>query len=255
MKLLELFADHRQRMLTGGALLGGVILVGVIDSFFLIWLLFGIVYLFAFYEANRLFGIEDDNKLYAYAALIWLLAAFYPYPDDLFVIVSIIFAAMIAYGQEKDQRHILPFLYPTAGMLFMLALYVGYGVGALFWLLAVVALSDVGAFFVGKSIGQTPFSETSPNKTMEGAIGGVLIATVGGFFAGLFLVDGDKAAVISLLTAVAAVFGDLFESHLKRKAGVKDSGDIFPGHGGMLDRIDGYLFGAVIMLVLLRGLV
>jgi len=55
--------------------------------------------------------------------------------------------------------------------------------------------------------------------------------------------------------AISSIFGDLFESSLKRSADVKDSGDILPGHGGVLDRIDGYLFGAIVMLVLLRGLV
>jgi phosphatidate cytidylyltransferase len=64
-----------------------------------------------------------------------------------------------------------------------------------------------------------------------------------GFWSGLF---------ISLVVAVASVFGDLFESYLKREADVKDSGDILPGHGGILDRTDGYLFGGIVMLVLLR---
>jgi phosphatidate cytidylyltransferase len=63
-----------------------------------------------------------------------------------------------------------------------------------------------------------------------------------------------QAILISMLTAMAAVFGDLFESYLKRQAGVKDSGNILPGHGGILDRIDGYLFGAIVMLIFLRGL-
>jgi len=254
MDIIELFEAHRERVITGLALLGGVILVGVIDSFFLFWLLFGVVYLFAFYEATRLFGIEN-NKLYAYAVLLWIAAAFYPYADDLFVIAGVIFASLVAYDKQTQWSDFRPFLYPSAGMLFMLALYVEYSVTALFWMLTVITLADVGAYVVGKSIGKTPFSPTSPNKTMEGVIGGIVIATAGGFFVGLLLVDGDKAAIVSLLTAVAAVFGDLFESHLKRQAGVKDSGAILPGHGGVLDRIDGYLFGAVIMLVMLRGLV
>ena len=60
------------------------------------------------------------------------------------------------------------------------------------------------------------------------------------------------AVLISLIVSVASVFGDLFESYLKREANVKDSGDILPGHGGILDRTDGYLFGGIVMLVLLR---
>jgi phosphatidate cytidylyltransferase len=254
MDLIQIFEAHKERIITALALLGGVILVGIINNFFLIWLLFGAIYLVAFYEANRLFGIQN-NKLYAYAAILWIVAGFYPYADDLFVIAGVVFASMVAYDKKSEWGDFLPFVYPTAGMLFMLGLYVEYGITALFWMLIVIALADVGAYVVGKSIGKTQFSPTSPNKTVEGVIGGIIAATVGGFFVGLLLVDGDKAAVISLLTAVAAVFGDLFESHLKRKAGVKDSGDILPGHGGVLDRIDGYLFGAIVMLVLLRGLV
>jgi phosphatidate cytidylyltransferase len=126
---------------------------------------------------------------------------------------------------------------------------------ALLWLVAVVALTDIGAYAVGKSIGKTPFCETSPNKTMEGVVGGVVVATAGGMFFGLPIVDLGVAFLISLAVAISSIFGDLFESSLKRQAGVKDSGDLLPGHGGVLDRIDGYLFGGVVMLVLLRGLV
>jgi phosphatidate cytidylyltransferase len=140
-------------------------------------------------------------------------------------------------------------------MLFILTMYEEYGVMALLWLLAVVALSDVGAYGVGKSIGKTPFCETSPNKTMEGVVGGIVVATLGGMFFGLEIVDLGVAFLISFFVSVSSIFGDLYESSLKRAAGVKDSGDILPGHGGVLDRIDGYLFGAVVMLVLLRGLV
>jgi len=134
-------------------------------------------------------------------------------------------------------------------------MYEEYGVLALLWLLVVVALTDVGAYAVGKSVGKTPFCETSPNKTMEGVAGGVLVATLGGSFAGLFVVDFTVAFFVSFFVSIASIFGDLFESSLKRAADVKDSGDILPGHGGVLDRIDGYLFGAIVMLVLMRGLV
>jgi phosphatidate cytidylyltransferase len=90
---------------------------------------------------------------------------------------------------------------------------------------------------------------------MEGLVGGVILATVGASFVGVMIVDIEKAVIISFAVSIASIFGDLFESSLKRQAGVKDSGTILPGHGGVLDRIDGYLFGSVIMLVLLRGLV
>jgi phosphatidate cytidylyltransferase len=140
-------------------------------------------------------------------------------------------------------------------MLFTLSLYQNYDIGALLWLVVVVASADMGAYFVGKSIGKTPFSISSPSKTREGVYGGIVVATVAGFFVGITIVqDIPQAIIISLMAAIGSVFGDLFESYLKRQAGVKDSGSILPGHGGVLDRIDGYLFSSIIMLVLLRGL-
>jgi phosphatidate cytidylyltransferase len=251
----SLLGEHKERVVTGAVLAGAVLLLGVIDSFFLFWAAFGVIYLFAFYEASRLFDVQTNNALYAFAAIIWVVAAFYPYGDDLFVLAGILYASLLAYDQKLEWKNFLPFVYPTAGMLFILTLYSGYGVISLLWLLVVVAMTDIGAYFVGKSIGKTPFCPTSPKKTMEGVVGGVVIATIAGLFVGIAFVEVEKAFIISLFTAVASIFGDLFESHLKRQAGVKDSGDILPGHGGVLDRIDGYLFGAVIMLILLRGIV
>ncbi|MEA2110437.1 MAG: phosphatidate cytidylyltransferase [Campylobacterota bacterium] len=247
-------AIDKERIVTGVLLLGGVYLIGVIDSFFLTWLFLGVVYMLAFYEANKLFDVKN-NSLYFYALLLWIVASIYPYGDDLFVIAGVVFASVVAYTQRLEWKNFLPFLYPTAGMLFTLSLYKEYGMISMLWLLVVVALADIGAYVVGKSIGKTQFCVTSPKKTMEGVVGGLVFATIGGAFVGGTIIDIEKAAIVSLFVAIASVFGDLFESYLKRKAGVKDSGTILPGHGGVLDRIDGYLFGSVVMLVILRGIV
>ncbi|WP_201352241.1 phosphatidate cytidylyltransferase [Hydrogenimonas urashimensis] len=254
MGFFSIVSENRARFLTGAVLIAVVVSIGLIDNFFLIWLFLGIVFLFSFYEAMRLFGIEKNNQMYAYAMLVWLLALVYPNPDDLFFLIAVIFASLLAYTQDFDKRLFLPFLYPTASFLFLLALYKDFGVDSLFWLLVVVALTDIFAFFSGKLFGKRPFCPTSPKKTVEGVVGGVLIATFVGFFAGSLLVDWPQALLISLGTSIASVFGDLFESYLKRQANVKDSGDLLPGHGGMLDRVDGYLFGGIMMVLLLRGL-
>lgn len=244
----------QQRIVTAIVLASIALTVGLINNFWLLWLVMGIVYLLAFYEATRLFGI-NNNSLYAYAAILWLAAAVYPYGDDLLIIAGLVFAAAVAYTQNIPWKNFLPFIYPSAGMLYMLGLYQEYGITGLLWLVVVVASADIGAYVVGRSMGKTPFSVSSPSKTREGVYGGILVATAAGFFVGVTIVDITPAIVISMMAAIGAVFGDLFESYLKRKAGVKDSGTILPGHGGVLDRIDGYLFSSIVMLVLLRGLV
>ena len=251
---MGMFENNRERIVTGVALLAAVFIIGWIDNFFVMWFVFGVIYLLAFKEAVKLFGVEKDNLL-PYAAALWLLAGIYPYGDDLFVLAGVGYASLVAYNKEVKWRDFFPFVYPTAGLLFVFTMYQEYGVLSLLWLLAVVALTDIGAYAVGKSIGKTPFCQTSPNKTLEGVFGGVAVATVVGAFFGLFVVDFWTAFIISFAVAVSSIFGDLFESSLKRSAGVKDSGDLLPGHGGVLDRIDGYLFGGIVMLVLLRGLV
>ena len=251
---MDVFAGSKDRVVTGLALVAAVLVIGLIDNFFIMWLVLGAIYLLAFKEALKLFGIEND-ELVVYGAVVWLLAAIYPYGDDLFVLAGVAYASAVAFNKDITWKNFLPFISPTAGMLFIFTMYQEYGVMSLLWLLVVVALTDVGAYAVGKSMGKTRFSETSPNKTMEGVVGGIAVATIGGMFVGLGIVDLGVSLVISFMVAVSSIFGDLFESSLKRAADVKDSGDLLPGHGGVLDRIDGYLFGAIVMLVLLRGLV
>ena len=254
MDILKALSSSKERVITGLALIAVVLIIGFIDNFFLMWAVLGAVYLVAFKEAVKLFGLKN-NSLTLYALGIWILAGFYPYGDDLFVLAGVAYASAVAFNKELTWNNFFPFIYPTAGMLFIFTMYQEYGVMAMLWLLVVVAMTDVGAYAVGKSIGKTPFCETSPNKTMEGVVGGIVVATLSGMFVGLSIVDLGIAFIISFMVATSSIFGDLFESSLKRAADVKDSGNILPGHGGALDRIDGYLFGAIVMLVLLRGLV
>jgi phosphatidate cytidylyltransferase len=251
---MNIFSGAKDRVITGFALLAAVLLIGIINNFFVMYVVFGVIYLLAFKEALKLFEIQNTSLSF-YAVALWVIAGIYPYGDDIFVLAGVAYASAIAFNKNLEWKNFFPFIYPTAGMLFIFTLYQEYGVDSLLWLLVVVAMTDVGAYVVGKSIGKTPFCETSPNKTMEGVVGGIVVASISGMFIGLPIVDLEISFIISFMVATSSIFGDLYESSLKRAAGVKDSGDLLPGHGGVLDRIDGYLFGAIVMLVLLRGLV
>jgi phosphatidate cytidylyltransferase len=253
MNFKALYESNKERVLTGLLMLAFATLIAFLDHPLLTWGILGVTYMFAFHEAMNLFDVKDV-KLYAYAVLLWLAAFIYPNPDDLVYLALILSLAVMAYRKEMHYKLLAPFLYPSISMLFLYALYHDFGMSVLVWLVVVVATTDTAAYFVGKSIGKTPFSATSPNKTLEGVVGGVAIATVAGALYGTFFIPLWLSALIALMTSVASVFGDLFESYLKREADVKDSGNLFPGHGGMLDRLDGYLFGGVVMVILLRGL-
>lgn len=112
-------------------------------------------------------------------------------------------------------------------------------------LIASIWINDTMAYIVGSLIGKTPLSAISPKKTWEGTIGGIVLAvaaiTLLGYYA-LGMQDYVSVMVIAGIAAVFGTLGDLFESKLKRLAGVKDSGNLMPGHGGFLDRFDSLLF-------------
>ena len=247
----NILSQSATRIKTGIALIVGLLIIGFIDSIPLTWLLLGGLMLVALKEAMNLFKINDD-KIYVYAIIIWIIAYFYPKPEDLVFVVAIIFASILAYTKEFNKELFLPLMYPITSYLFLFSLYISFGMNTLLWLLIIVAGADVGAYFIGKSIGSTKFCETSPNKTWEGVAGGIITAAILGMLLAPEEINFIAAIGISLVVAIASIFGDLFESYLKREADVKDSGDILPGHGGILDRTDGYLFGGIIMLVLLR---
>jgi phosphatidate cytidylyltransferase len=109
-------------------------------------------------------------------------------------------------------------------------------------------INDTMAYVVGSFIGKTPLSKISPKKTWEGTAGGALLCIVIMAFIGKALgLSYIDAACIAAIAGVVGTFGDLFESKLKRMAGVKDSGSFMPGHGGFLDRFDSLLFASVVV--------
>jgi phosphatidate cytidylyltransferase len=109
-------------------------------------------------------------------------------------------------------------------------------------------VGDTGAYLGGRALGRRPLApRISPNKTVEGWAIGVLAGVAGVWFAGLYQdwLTGYQALLLGLAVALVAPLGDLFESYIKRDAGVKDSGRLFGAHGGALDRLDAVLFAAV----------
>lgn len=126
-----------------------------------------------------------------------------------------------------------------------------HGLAWVFLVLTIPWSSDTGAFFAGKFFGKTKLYErVSPKKTVEGFVGGLVAATFGVAMVkiiGLPTVSWLDVAVMGLGLGSASVLGDLSESLLKRAYGVKDSGSIMPGHGGLLDRIDSLLFVAPLL--------
>ncbi len=136
-----------------------------------------------------------------------------------------------------------------------LAVRIPFGAGVLALVVIACWATDIAAYFVGKAIGRHKLCpKISPGKTVEGAAAGmvaaVLVAATMGRWLGLPLVDG---VLLGAILGVAGQLGDLFMSSLKRKAGVKDSGAILPGHGGVLDRFDSLLFNAPIAFYYLNG--
>ena len=148
------------------------------------------------------------------------------------------------------------------------AIYIGLPIGALvavrafagprvlFLLMLTVMVSDTAQYYTGRAFGRRPLAPAiSPKKTVEGALGGLVFGTALFVVAGRWWVPGMPLvfrAGLGLALVALGIAGDLFESMLKRSAGVKDSSALIPGHGGVLDRIDALLFAAPIYYIFLR---
>ena len=123
----------------------------------------------------------------------------------------------------------------------------GQGIELVLWVFIVVWAMDIGAYFAGRAIGGPKLAPAiSPGKTWAGFYGGIAAATILGGAWALFTGLNGIVLLLAPLFAVAAQGGDLFESWMKRQAGVKDSGNWLPGHGGIFDRLDGLLPVAIL---------
>ena len=123
------------------------------------------------------------------------------------------------------------------------------GIGYIFFLFFVILATDTGCYFIGSKLGKRQLAPTvSPKKTIEGAVGGFVWAIVTAVFIGYLInIPFVHSFILGGLCSVFAQIGDLCESLIKRDAGVKDSSDIIPGHGGFLDRTDSYVFTMPVM--------
>ncbi len=150
-------------------------------------------------------------------------------------------------------------LYAATLLLASLAVRLGMDEGnlAILFLFAVVWTTDIAAFFVGKTVGGPKLAPAiSPKKTWAGAIGGTAGAVVAAIIFGLVIGSGFSwpLALLALGLSIVAQFGDLFESFMKRKFGAKDSSHLIPGHGGAMDRLDGFIAAALALALLDTGI-
>ena len=160
--------------------------------------------------------------------------------------------ALVGFGQIGKLRllYTVYAVFITLAGFGMVLVRDGLGFDWMIWVIVIVIVSDVAGYFAGKSIGGAKlWPRVSPNKTWPGTVAGWIGAAVVGFFFGSDLGVGATLVFPSMLLAMAAQAGDIAESALKRRAGVKDSSNLIPGHGGLLGRFDGMLGASVLVLI------
>ncbi|RVT42091.1 phosphatidate cytidylyltransferase [Sphingobium algorifonticola] len=259
-------SDLRTRAIVGVALIC-VAVAALLMGHILFWMLVSVAGVLMQAEWAGLIGADRKARRLSMFAISVPLAIMAPDPlaaGPSFLSVGLLMgAALFVLAITRSVRLALGIFYvgiPVLALLFLRAQPVGVTPGGLllaFWALGLVWATDIGAYFAGRSIGGPKLAPTiSPSKTWAGLLGGVVAALAFGFalhqLAGL---PARFAAACGIL-AVAAQAGDLFESAMKRRAGVKDSGTLLPGHGGVLDRLDGVVTVAPLaaLLVAVPGL-
>ncbi len=246
------------------------VLTAVLWHFYLFAILFGSFALISAYEFSRLLRTDSFHRLNAVAAgMFFLVAGFHLFDLIsahwflLLLVPLLILIVRSAFTENKLRDVITSFIftliYPSLGFISLLLLMFHpfndfhYSSKFVFALLIVVWANDSLAYVTGTLIGKHKIFAVSPNKTWEGTIGGVFFSAIAGFVMSEFfeVLSAMQWIIFAVIGAVAAVGGDYFASALKRQAGVKDSGEFLPGHGGALDRFDSILFAAPFTLMLI----
>ncbi len=258
------------RRLIFGIFYVAAVLTAVLWHFYLFAILFGSFALISAYEFSQLLRTDAFHRLNAVAAgMFFLITGFHLYDLIsahwflllLLPLVIVLIRTVVSHKKPRDvvTTFIFTLIYPSLGFISLLLLMFHpfndfhYSGSFVFALLIIVWTNDTFAYLTGTLIGKRKIFAVSPNKTWEGTISGVLFAAIAGFIiSGFFEVLSSLQWVIfAVIGAIAAVGGDYFASALKRQAGVKDSGEFLPGHGGALDRFDSILFAAPFTLMLI----
>jgi phosphatidate cytidylyltransferase len=254
-------------------ILSGLVLIPVFFS--CIWFLPPLVLLavaeavlvLAFIEYARLaeaLGARVPRVASGAAAMAVCAATALGLPLELPLVAATVGLGALLVGARRPSPGVLaeisasvfPMLYLGLPLGSFVALHAAAGREAVLLLLMTIVVSDTAQYFTGRAFGRRRLSPViSPKKTLEGAVGGFVLAPAALVLAGHWWLPGRTVGWLLLvgMTIVGlGIAGDLFESLLKRSAGVKDSSALIPGHGGVLDRIDAMLFAAPVFYVLLK---
>lgn len=266
--------QHIQRWITAAILVPVLLFILLKGNILLVAVMVSLVAVFAMREYLRIIFGNDESpisntiKIISYSvSMMLIVGSCLKSWEILFLILAMNFMALSIFVLARYKkspavfdiiaRQVLGIVYipvPLALLIFIKQL--DGGTFWIIWLLVVIFANDTGAFYSGTFFGKKKLSPNiSPNKTIEGSAGGVLASMVVGFiFCLIFFHDLSLAFTIipgAFMLAVAGQVGDLFESAMKRSSHIKDSGRILPGHGGMLDRIDGLLLSIPVVYVYL----